>query len=279
MPVMYFLVVFGLYIYLIFPRMRHKPDMSPFCQKPTAHRGVHDNVVVAENSMTAFRAAIDAGYGIELDVQLTGDGEVVVFHDDNLLRMCGENRTLLESTLEELKTFKLLGTEDSIPTLRETLSAIDGKVPVIIEMKNERAITDLPGKLYEIMKDYDGYYSVESFNPIYVGKYKKLDRSVARGILSCKFGKVKKYQLPLAKVLENLLMNFIARPDFVAYQFTDGKKLSVRLNRLFGAKTVAWTISTDEELQRAKKYFDAFICDMSDSIDFDPESIFPVRKA
>ena len=279
MPVMYIFAVFVLYIYLIFPRMRHKPDMSPFCEKPTAHRGIHDNVTVAENSMTAFKAAIDAGYGIELDVQLTSDGEVVVFHDDNLLRMCGTDKTLLESTEEELKNCRLLGTEDTIPALREVLAEIDGKVPVIIEMKNERTITDLPGKLYEIMKDYNGYYSVESFNPIYVGKYKKLDRGVARGILSCKFGKVKKHQLPLAKVLENLLMNFIARPDFVAYRFTEGKKLSVRLNRLFGAKTVAWTISTGEELQKAKKYFDAFICDMSNSIDFSNESISPVRKA
>jgi len=279
MPVMYFFAVFGLYIYLIFPRMRHKPDMSPFCEKPTAHRGIHDNKTVAENSLTAFRAAAEAGCGIELDVQLTADGEVVVFHDDSLLRMCGVDKALLDATADEIRECRLLGTEDTVPTLREVLDLIDGQVPVIIEMKNERIITDLPGKLYDIMKDYEGYYSVESFNPIYVGKYKKFDRTVARGILSCNFGKVKKHQLPLAKVLENLLMNFIARPDFVAYQFTDGKKLSVRLNRLFGAKTVAWTISTEEELQKAKKYFDAFICDMKNSIDFDSVSLTHKRKA
>lgn len=258
MPVMYIFAVFGIYIYLIFPRMRHKPDMSPFCERPTAHRGIHDNETIAENSMTAFNAAISSGYGIELDVQLTEDGEVVVFHDDNLSRMCGINKTLLDCTADELKQYKLLGTNDTIPTLKEVIKAIDGKVPVIIEMKNERLITNLPGKLYNIMKDYDGVYSVESFNPIYVGKYKKLDKCVARGILSCKFGKiskVKKRQLPLAKVLENLLMNFIARPDFVAYQFTEGKKLSVRLNRLMGAKTVAWTISNKADFERAKKIF------------------------
>lgn len=271
MPIMYIIVLFALYFYLISPRMRHRPDMSPFCERPTAHRGIHDNETVAENSMTAFHAAIEAGYGIELDVQLTKDGEVVVFHDDNLMRLCGIDQTLLETTLDELKKIRLLNTNDTIPTLEEVLAEIDGKVPVIIEMKNERRITKLPVKLYDIMQNYKGVYSVESFNPVYVRMYSRLDNDVARGILSCKFrtvGKVKIRQIPLAKILENLLMNFIARPDFVAYQYTEGKKLSLRLNRFFGATAVAWTIADTEELEQAKKYFDAFICDVKNTVDF-----------
>ncbi|MGN1346591.1 MAG: hypothetical protein ACI4V1_07375, partial [Eubacteriales bacterium] len=138
--------------------------------------------------------------------------------------------------------------------------------PLIIEMKNEKTVMmDLPIRLAEEMKNYRGIYSVESFNPIYVGKYRKLNRDVARGILSLKFGKVKLKQKPLSLILENLLMNFIAKPDFIAYQYTDCKKISFRLNRLLGATTVAWTIPQGKCIgERAKKSFDAFICDISD---------------
>ncbi len=256
----------GVYVYLICPKIRHRCNMKPFREQPIAHRGIHDNKTVAENSMTAFQNAVDAGYGIELDVRFTKDHKMVVFHDDDLTRMCGVDKLVLDTTYEELSEIPLLIGGEKIPTLREVLKVVDGKVPLIIEMKNEMStVMDLPIHLAKEMKNYNGVYSVESFNPLYVGKYRKLDKSVARGILSSKFGKVKLKQKPLAIVLENLLMNFIAKPDFIAYQYTDCKKISFRLNRLLGATTVAWTIPQGKSIgERAKKSFDAFICDISD---------------
>ncbi len=265
MIILFFSIV-GLYVYLICPRIRHRCDMKPFCEHPTAHRGIHDNVTVAENSMTAFRKAVEAGYGIELDVQFTKDKKLVVFHDADLKRLCGVDRTLLDVTYDELCKMPLLVGGEKIPTLREVLNLVNGRVPLIIEMKNERRLMmEMPLRVYNEMKNYDGLYSIESFNPIYVGKYRKLDCDVARGILSFKFGKVKLRQKALAVILENLLMNFIAKPDFVAYKYTDCKKISFRLNRLLGATTFAWTIPQGEAIgERAKKSFDAFICDISD---------------
>ncbi len=256
----------GVYVYLICPKIRHRCNMKPFREQPIAHRGIHDNKAVAENSMTAFRQAVDAGYGIELDVRFTKDHKMVVFHDDDLKRMCGVNKLVLSLTYEELSEYRLSIGGEKIPTMREVLELVDGKVPLVIEMKNEMSTSmALPICLSEEMKHYKGIYSVESFNPLYVGKYRKLDKTVARGVLSSRFGKVKLKQKPLAIVLENLLMNFLAKPDFIAYQYTDCKKISFRLNRLLGATTVAWTIPQGKSIgERTKKSFDAFICDISD---------------
>lgn len=256
----------GVYVYLICPRIRHRCDMEPFREQPIAHRGIHDNETVAENSMTAFRQAVDAGYGIELDVRFTKDHKLVVFHDDDLRRMCGVNKLVLNLTYDELCQYRLHAGGEKIPTMREVLDLVDGKVPLVIEMKNEMSTNmALPVCLSEEMKNYTGVYSIESFNPLYVRKYRKLNKNVARGVLSFHFGKVKLKQKPLALVLENLLMNFLAKPDFIAYQYTDCKKISFRLNRLLGATTVAWTIPQGKTIgERAKKSFDAFICDISD---------------
>ncbi len=262
----YLFAICGVYVYLICPKIRHRCNMEPFREQPIAHRGIHDNKTVAENSMTAFRQAVDAGYGIELDVRFTKDHKMVVFHDDDLKRMCGVNKLVLNLTYEELCQYRLNIGGEKIPTMREVLELVNGKVPLVIEMKNEMSTNmALPIRLSEEMKNYPGVYSVESFNPLYVGKYRKLDKNVARGVLSSRFGKVKLKQKPLAIVLENLLMNFLAKPDFIAYQYTDCKKISFRLNRLLGATTVAWTIPQGKAIgERAKKSFDAFICDISD---------------
>jgi len=259
----------ALYLFMICPRLRHRCDMTSFCSKPTCHRGIHNNKTIPENSIPAFKAAIEAEHGIEFDVQFTKDHQLVVFHDDDLSRMCGINKKVIDLTYDELSEIRLLDTDEKIPTLKEVLDLIDGRVPIIIEMKNALSmIRELPCKLYEVMKDYHGEYSIESFNPMYVGKYRKFDKTVARGVLSLKFGKIdgKKHQQVLAVILENLLMNFIAKPDFIAYRYTDYKKLSFRLNRLLGATTVAWTIPENSDIHnKVKKYFDAYICDISSS--------------
>lgn len=263
-----FIAAMGVYIYLICPKMRHRCDMSDFTKTPVAHRGIHDNKTTPENSISAFRAAIEAGCAIELDVQFTRDRKLIVFHDENLSRLCGVDKNPLDLTAEEISELRLLDTDEHIPTLEEVLTLVDGKVPLLVEMKNALPVEwDMPKALYEAMKDYSGKYAIESFNPLFLYLYHKLDKSVPRGVLSFRFGKLKKKTDKIISItLENLLWNFLAKPDFIAYRLSDYKKLSFRINRLLGAGTFAWDapIST-EHLGKAKKYFDAFICDISDT--------------
>ncbi|MBQ4354847.1 MAG: glycerophosphodiester phosphodiesterase [Clostridia bacterium] len=262
------LAAFGLYIYLICPKIRHRCDMSDFTKTPVAHRGIHDNKRIPENSLSAFRAAVDAGCTVELDVQFTRDRKLIVFHDDDLVRLCGVNKKPIELTAAQLKSLRLLGTDEHIPTLEEVLALVDGRVPLLIEMKNALpVIWDMPHALFEAMRGYRGRYAIESFNPLFLQLYKKLDRTVPRGVLSFRFGKLKKKsEKVISMTLENLLWNFLAKPDFIAYRLSDYKKLSFRLNRLLGATTLAWDAPVTPELAgKARKYFDAFICDISDA--------------
>lgn len=262
-----FIAALGVYIYLICPKMRHRCDMSDFCKNPVAHRGIHNNENIPENSLSAFRQAVESDYGIELDVQFTKDRRLVVFHDDDLKRMCGDERKVLDLTYDELSELRLLETDEKIPTLREVLDLVDGRVPIIIEMKNALPVVwEMPRALFENMKGYRGKYAIESFNPLFIQLYKKLDKSIPRGVLSFHFGKLakKKHEKVVSMTLENLLWNFLAKPDFIAYRISDYKKLSFRLNRILGATTVAWDAPLDTDLAgKAKKYFDAYICDIS----------------
>ncbi|MGN1410413.1 MAG: glycerophosphodiester phosphodiesterase family protein [Eubacteriales bacterium] len=262
----FFIAIVGLYLFMICPKLTHRNNMELFCKTPLAHRGIHDNKDVPENSLKAFKAAVEAGCGIELDVQFTRDMKLVVFHDENLKRMCGDDRLVIDVDYDELSKMRLMGTDEKIPLLSEVLGLVDGKVPLLIEMKNElRVVWEMPRALYGIMKDYSGVYAIESFNPMFIRKYRKLDKTVARGVLSMKFTKekIKKRQTLLAITLENLMWNFMAKPDFIAYRVTDYNKISLRLNHLLGATAVAWGVPEPALIcENMKKHFDCFICDM-----------------
>ena len=131
-----------LYFLMIMPRMAHKPDTACFKEWLYAHRGLHDNATQApENSMAAFRKAVDAGFGIELDIQLTKDKIPVVFHDFTLKRVCGGEGKICDYTYEELQQFHLCESTEKIPKFEDVLQMVDGKVPLIVEFKIER--TDL----------------------------------------------------------------------------------------------------------------------------------------
>ena len=154
------LFLFVVYLVLISPK--RSKMLAPFTAARYAHRGLH-NETRAENSMSAFRAAVEAGYGIELDVQLSKDGVVTVFHDYSLLRMTGVDKKLNELDFSQLKTLSLDNTEEKIPSLKEVLSLIDGKVPLLVELKGETTDTSLCKKTAELLKEYYGEYCIESF--------------------------------------------------------------------------------------------------------------------
>ena len=236
---------------LIMPRVTMRPDMNGILTD-YAHRGFFDNGDgVPENSLAAFKYAVVGGFGIELDVQLTADGEVVVFHDYDLKRMCGENVKLSSLTLEELRKYKLAGTNYGIPTFKEVLKLVDGRVPLLVELKGESNDVSLCPKVAEILDGYNGAYSVESFNPFLLRWFKKNRPDTARGQLVSNLLKAKQGgNFARNLVLTAMLTNCFSRPDFIAVdeKFMRGISVWVCVN-LFGAKMFVWTV-------RKKEHFD-----------------------
>lgn len=163
-------VIILLYVFVLLRPQRREIDR--FCLRPYAHRGQHDENL-PENSLAAFRRAVENGYGIELDLQLSSDGEVMVMHDYNLERMTGCDKMLKELTAAELQKLHLNGTEERVPTLKEVLDIVKGKVPLLIELKGESTDVSLCPKANEILKDYGGKYIIESFNPLMLSWYRK----------------------------------------------------------------------------------------------------------
>ncbi|MBQ7801227.1 MAG: glycerophosphodiester phosphodiesterase [Oscillospiraceae bacterium] len=219
-----------------------------------AHRGLHDEVK-PENSMAAFRAALDAGYGIELDIHLLKDGNLAVMHDSLLKRTTGREGRIEDLTTEQLRDYRLGGTEETIPTFREVLDLFTGKAPLIIELKAERgnhaALTEAACAM---MEDYEGPWCMESFDPRCVWWLKKHRPEVIRGQLTANFFADEKSTLPgvLKWALQHQVFNFLTRPDFVAYKFEDRKTISDTLVRkLWGIQAVSWTLRTQEDFDTA----------------------------
>ncbi|MBR5445292.1 MAG: glycerophosphodiester phosphodiesterase [Clostridia bacterium] len=215
-----------------------------------AHRGLHDDRT-PENSLAAFEAAAASGYGIELDIQLSRDGEVVVFHDALLERMTGAAGKVCEYTLAELKNLALNGTDQKIPTLREVLDTVDGRVPLLVELKGESTDTAVCPAADSILRDYKGAYLVESFNPLLLRWYKKNRPDVFRGQLTTNLisgmGKTARNRL-----LDSLLLNAVTRPDVIAYDIRFPNRFPLRLCiGFFRAHRFVWTIHSEDEYKLA----------------------------
>lgn len=257
------IVLLFLYMLAIMPRMILKPDYKPFLEVLYAHRGFFDNASNApENSLSAFQKAVDLGYGIELDVQLTKDQIPVVFHDFTLNRACGIDGKVEAFTYEELQKFRLFKSEEKIPSFQEVLKVIGGKVPIIVELKMEGKDLRVCSQVDAILREYKGLCCIESFNPLGLMWYRKHNRKVLRGQLADSFQKDlgEKYKSFLYVALENLWFNFLAKPDFIAYNHVYYKNFSRCICRyVYGGLSVAWTIRSQEELEARKEDFDLFI--------------------
>lgn len=244
------------YLFAIAPSRRKTRQMKRLSQYDYAHRGLYENPWgIPENSMTAFQRAVEHNYGIELDIHLTKDHRLVVFHDDNLWRMCHDRKDICDMTWDELSKLHLLDTRETIPLFSDVLALIDGKVPLIIELKvDHNNYNELCSAADELLADYKGDYCVESFHPLAVRWYKKNRSEIIRGQLSCNFQRTPgSWKLSLA-ALSHLTTNFAARPDFIAYNYKDMKNLGFLLNhRLFGAMTVLWTVPNAKEMDILKK--------------------------
>lgn len=245
--------------FAILPRRRR--DTSPFNCTVYAHRGLYDNNGHApENSLAAFRAAKEAGYGVELDVRFTADRQIVVFHDDTLERMCGDNRRVDECTYEQLQELRLLHSDERIPLLSEVLKTLNG-VTVLCEIKPMRSYFDasLCEAAYQILSTHNGAYCIESFNPYMVRWFRKHAPNTIRGILSKRYEPNEVKPAILGPLLSSLMTNFLCRPDFIAYQYTDWKHPFFRLCRLLRPMLLGWTIRNPEQQKMAEQAFDSFI--------------------
>ena len=248
------LFFFLIFLFLIKPCGKRKNEMQKFTKYKYAHRGLHD-ATRAENSLSAFKAAVDAGYAIELDVRLSSDGILVVFHDDTLDRVTAEKGRVDERSAEELGKINLMETSDTVPTFREVLELIDGRVPLLVEIKEDAMKYCVTEKTIEMLRGYKGDFIVESFNPLALSLFKKEMPEVLRGVLSQNFLNQEKYRKPMYFLLQNLLLNVTCRPDFIAFNHIDYKNAALRLTRgLFRTTSVAWTIKNEEEEKLAYKH-------------------------
>lgn len=239
-------VIFAVYLILVFPGSKRKRSFAQRLFAPYAHRGLHDGTT-PENSIAAFKKAVNAGYGIELDIQLSSDGEVMVFHDYTLDRMTEETGLLKDRTSVELGEIKLLETEEHIPTLSEVLETVSGKVPLLIELKGESLNTDLCVAANKILSEYKGDYCIESFNPILVSWYAKNKPEIMRGQLYTDFCQKLKFS-PLNIVLTLMILNFMAKPDFIAYDIMFKNAVPVKIaTGLFGAKKFTWAVKSEHD--------------------------------
>lgn len=231
----------GVSAFLIAPEKASKEKRAPFQGRNYAHRGLHEtDKSVPENSLPAFAAAAKLGYGVELDVHITKDGELAVFHDGDLKRACGVEGVIEDMSWDQLKRLRLFGTEYGIPLLKEVLEVMGEDCPVIIELKRGSRNAELCEKTYETMKKYSGKYCVESFDPRIVAWFRRNAPEVLRGQLSSDPIEMAKDTSCLnAFAVGNLLTNFVARPNFVAYGL-GRKPLIVRLCEKMGAMKVAW---------------------------------------
>jgi glycerophosphoryl diester phosphodiesterase len=226
--------------------------------QPVAHRGLHGEGR-AENSLSAAAAAVEANYAIEVDLQLSADGEVIVFHDGTLERLTSETGDVAARTSTELKAIKLKDTSDTIPSLRDLLALVAGKVPLVLELKSPwNGDTALASKVADILVDYEGPVAVMSFDPDLVAALKTYAPGLPRGIVAERwYGYVFwKFLGFWRKQYLGLLLHILrTKPHFVAYAQFDMPAVAPLLARfVFGIRLLSWTVRTEKERRHVSKW-------------------------
>lgn len=240
------------------------PDREPaawLTKRAIAHRGEWlADPLRPENSLEAFKAAARNGHAIELDAQLSADGQVVVMHDYELDSMTGETGAVASRTLAELEAIPLSGGPQTIPSLRRALEAVDGRVPIFIEIKNEGEVGRLEDEVARLLDGYEGEVAVMSFNPYSLARFAETAPSIPRGQLS---SALRDEDLAFYEVflLRNLMMNWVSKPDFIAYDLAELPGMTTRIQRWRGRPLMGWTAKTPAERDAAAEFCDAVICD------------------
>lgn len=220
-----------------------------------AHRGLHtDNEVVPENSMKAFQLAKERGYAMEFDIHITKDSQIVVFHDSTLTRLCGVPLEVETSTYDEIKEYPLLGSDQSIPLLKDVLFEINGTVPLLIEIKNTKRIDEICTVLLDVLNGYDGDYAVQSFNPFIIHWFTKHAPTIKRGLVAYDMKDSKEPWIN-KQLIKHIVLYPIVKPHFINYEHTllPMRRLTNLQKR--GVIIIAWTVRSQDELDAVKKYY------------------------
>lgn len=226
---------------------------------PVAHRGLHSgDAGCPENSLPAFEAALRAGYAVELDVRLSADQDVVVFHDRDLERMTGRRSPIALCSRGEIRRLRLLGTAHRVPSLVEVLDLVGEKVPLLVEIKDQPRLSELCAATYSRLRRHRGPFAVQSFNPRAMGWFARHAPEVLRGQIS---GDFRGEDLPFHKkfLLERLLLNRVSRPHFIAYDHRALPCRPVARARGRGLPVLAWTVRSEHDAARALRHSDNVI--------------------
>ncbi len=228
---------------------------SALFNTPIAHRGLWGNGII-ENTLSAYKNATDNSYPIEIDLYSSTDGEVFCFHDKTLARMTGEKGNIFDKSSKEIKALKLLNSDEHIPSLQETLKTVNGKTPLLIEIKNQPD-KNIVEKTLAILKDYKGEFAIQSFNPAYIYKVKKLAPDVLRGILATNDNKDLKFEKPHVRfIIKNMALNFLIKPHFISYKHTG---IPLKKRKTKNKAVLCWTVTDDETYTRIKPFVDNVI--------------------
>ena len=221
-----------------------------------SHRGIHDNKKIYENTLEAIKLAKGKEYIIEIDIHLTKDDQLIVFHDYSTKRLLKENKIIEDSTYKELNNQNIL----HLPTLTEVLNLVDGKVPLLIEIKQQRKVGKLEKSLMNILKDYKGEYAIQSFNPKVLLWFKKNYPNILRGQLSYSyknnhFIKIKKL------ILKNMFTNFLTKPNFISYKYNELSEKKINKLKKKKITLLGWTVRSKKEFKKYSHYYDNLICE------------------
>lgn len=258
-------VLLLLILFLVLPAPASQALRQPFQNRSFAHRGLHTkDRSVPENSLAAFAAAAEQKLGIELDVQLSKDGQVVVFHDDTLDRVTGVKGRVDAYSLKELQAMHLCGTENTIPLFTQVLDVVAGRGPLIVELKTGPRNRELCQKTLEILRQYQGDYCIESFDPTIVGWFKKNAPDILRGQLSDAQRNLTVLSPFKGFLLSRCIGNFLARPQFIAWG-PGPKNLLVKFIEGLGAIKIRWTVHPEDDPATLQQQYDALIFEFYDA--------------
>jgi len=218
--------------------------MTWLVEKPIAHRGLHSGTDTPENSLLAFQMAVQEGCPMELDVQFLADESLVVFHDDTLARLTGQDGITRSQTYSALKALRLYATDQQIPLFTEVLELVGGKVPLLVELKSDGTIGPFEARLRDVLRDYNGEFAVESFSSLSVEWFRINAPEVCRGQLSGDFRD----------------WDGRGSPNFLAcdHRSLPNQRVAEE-RRKRGIPLLAWTVTSPEEYARVKPHVDNVI--------------------
>jgi len=221
-----------------------------------AHRGLHtQDHSVPENTLKAFQLAMDKGYGIEMDVNILKDGTIVVFHDKNLKRLCGVDLFLRDLTMEDLKDFRIMNTEEKIHSLSEILGIINGKAPLLIELKPFGDTNVFCSNFMKVMDQYQGLWAMHSFHPAFVRWFRINRPDVIRGQISEYFKDDEKMSKINKFLMKHLWVNWVTKPDFINYGIHDMPNKYLDRAQKRGTLVIGYASRSQDEFDKVKQHY------------------------